>query len=179
MRYQLRDKEPADLKTAQELAEKIVKNMQSSRKSNIPWCRPCEQFHQESTCYVANQVMEHGLPEVSSQETTSSDPDHVYMVGQAYPLSPTKQYKPMDETIAESYSETYDENSNVHDGNPMCSPYNDDSLEGLLPCDIFSEEDEYENEDKYNLEHDTSDEQSWTFMENPVCDMNKEENNEP
>ena len=28
----------------------------------IPWCRPHEQFHQESTCYVANQVMEHGLP---------------------------------------------------------------------------------------------------------------------
>ena len=72
----------------------------------------------------------------------------------------------------------------------MCSPYNDDSLEGLLPCDLFSEEDEYENEDKYNLEHDTSDkdslisdkdvdEESWTFMENPVYDMNKEENNEP
>ena len=27
LRYQLRDKEPADLKTAQELAEKIEKNM--------------------------------------------------------------------------------------------------------------------------------------------------------
>ena len=60
----------------------------------------------------------------------------------------------------------------------------------LLPCDLFSEEDEYENEDKYSLEHDTSDEdslildkdvdeESWTFMENPVYDMNKEENNEP
>ena len=53
----------------------------------IPWCRPCEQFHQESTCYVSNQVMEHGLPKVSSQETTSSEPDHVYL---AYPLSPAK-----------------------------------------------------------------------------------------
>ena len=53
----------------------------------FPWCRPCEQFHQETSCYVANQVMEHGLPEVSSQETTLSDPDHVYMVGHAYPLS--------------------------------------------------------------------------------------------
>ena len=47
----------------------------------IPWCRPCEQFHQESTCYVANQVMEHGLPKVSNQETNSSEPDHIYMVG--------------------------------------------------------------------------------------------------
>ena len=72
----------------------------------------------------------------------------------------------------------------------MCSPYNDDSLEGLLPCDLFSEEDEYENEDKNSLEHDTSDEdslipdkdvdeESWTFMENLVYDKNKEENDEP
>ena len=53
----------------------------------IPWCRPCEQFHQESTCYVANQVMEHGFPKVSNQETTSREFDHVYMVGQTYPLS--------------------------------------------------------------------------------------------
>ena len=55
---------------------------------------------------------------------------------------------------------------------------------------FFSEEDEYENEDKYNLEHDTSDEDSlmsnkdvdedsWTFMENTVYDMSEEENNEP
>ena len=36
LRYQLRDKEPADLKTTQELAEKIEKNMQSSSKYNIP-----------------------------------------------------------------------------------------------------------------------------------------------
>ena len=74
--------------------------------------------------------------------------------------SPSKQYKPEDETIAESYSETYDENCNIYDGSPMCSPYNDDSPEGLLPCDLFSKEYEYENEDKYSLEHDTSDEYS-------------------
>ena len=47
----------------------------------IPFCRPCDQFHQESTCYIANQVMEHGIPKVSSQETTSSKFYHVYMVG--------------------------------------------------------------------------------------------------
>ena len=52
-----------------------------------PWCRPYEQFHQESTYYVTNQVMEHGLPKFNSQETTSSEPNHVYMVGQTYPLS--------------------------------------------------------------------------------------------
>ena len=44
-------------------------------------CRPCEQFYQEITCYVANLVMEHGIPKVSSQETNSSEPEHVYMVG--------------------------------------------------------------------------------------------------
>ena len=36
LRYQLSDKELTDLKTAQELAEKIEKNMQSLGKSNIP-----------------------------------------------------------------------------------------------------------------------------------------------
>ena len=36
LRYQLRYKEPTDLKTALELIEKIKKNMQSSGKSNIP-----------------------------------------------------------------------------------------------------------------------------------------------
>ena len=36
LRYQLRDKELANLKNAQELVEKIEKNMQSSGKSNIP-----------------------------------------------------------------------------------------------------------------------------------------------
>ena len=36
LRYQLRDKEPTDLRTAQELANKIENNMQSSGKSNIP-----------------------------------------------------------------------------------------------------------------------------------------------
>ena len=74
--------------------------------------------------------------------------------------SPSKQYKLEDETIAESYSETYDENCNIRDGTAMCSPYNDDIPKGLLPCDLFSEEDEYGNEDRYNSEHDISDEDS-------------------
>ena len=46
----------------------------------------------------------------------------------------------------------------MHDGTPTCSPYNDDILEGLLPCELFCEEDEYEDEDKYSLNHDRSDE---------------------
>ena len=36
IRYQLRDKEPTNLKDAQKLATKIEKNMQASGKSNIP-----------------------------------------------------------------------------------------------------------------------------------------------
>jgi hypothetical protein len=36
MRYQLRDKEPTNLKVAQETANKIDKNMQASGKSNLP-----------------------------------------------------------------------------------------------------------------------------------------------
>ena len=49
MRYQLRDKEPVDLKTSQELAEKIEKNMQSSGKSNIPgYTRGNSSYNKES-----------------------------------------------------------------------------------------------------------------------------------
>ena len=58
---------------------------------------------------------------------------------------------PRDEAITKAYSETYDESCNVHDGTPTCSPYNDDSLEGLLSCDIFSEEYGYEDEEKYSI----------------------------
>ena len=36
LRYQLRDKEPSDLKKAQEMVVKIDRNMQASGKSNIP-----------------------------------------------------------------------------------------------------------------------------------------------
>ena len=48
-RYQLRDKEPADLKTAQELAEKIETNMQSSGKSNIPGYTRGNSSHNKET----------------------------------------------------------------------------------------------------------------------------------
>ena len=78
----------------------------------------------------------------------------------------------------------------MHDSTPTCSAYNDDSREGLLPCDLFSEEDEYEQKETYILEHDTSDEyslmsdkdvdeDSWIFMENTIYDISDEENNEP
>ena len=84
---------------------------------------------------------------------------------------------PQRETITESCDETYDEISNVYDSTLACSPYNDESLESLLPCDLFSEEDDPDKEeDKYSLGCDASDEESlisdvdggdeyWNFME--------------
>ena len=49
LRYQLRDKEPVDLKQAQDLIEKNEKNMQSSAKSNIPrFTRGNSSYNKES-----------------------------------------------------------------------------------------------------------------------------------
>ena len=49
LRYQLRDKEPVDLKQAQELAENNERNMQSSIKSNIPgFTRGNSSYNKES-----------------------------------------------------------------------------------------------------------------------------------
>ena len=55
------------------------------------------------------------------------------------------------ETISEAYSETYDE---------ICNEHNDDSLEGLLSCDLFSKEDDYDHEERYSQGCDTTEEDS-------------------
>ena len=44
---------------------------------------------------------------------------------------------PFHDIITESYKKTYDKISMVCDDTRPCSPYNDDSLEGLLPYDLF------------------------------------------
>jgi hypothetical protein len=46
MRYQLRDKEPLNLKAAQDIAVKIDKNMHASRKSNLPGFNRGSSFRQ-------------------------------------------------------------------------------------------------------------------------------------
>ena len=114
---------------------------------------PIEFVHEEA---LIEKIVEY--PQVTSTENSDdwerfhdyfSDDDHICTL-----------YLPKDEIITEYYGENYDENHNVHDGTPTRSPYNDDSLEDLLPCSHFSEEDLYENGDKYNMDHDTSDEDS-------------------
>ena len=76
----------------------------------IPWCRTCDQFHQERTCYIENKVIEHGMVEVSNQETTSGDSDHMYMVGQDYPLhhlnSTSLRMKPLQNLIVKLMMKT-------------------------------------------------------------------------
>ena len=64
LRYQLRDKDTVDLKTAQDLAEKIERNMQSSGKSNIPgYTRGNNSFNKEK-----------GKAIELEEKTTSKDP---------------------------------------------------------------------------------------------------------
>ena len=103
---------------------------------------PIESMHEEP---LVEKIVE-DPPHVTSTQNSNdweffhdyfSDDDHICTPG---------QYQ--DETITKAYNETYGESYNVHDGTPTCCPYNDDSLEGLLPCGLFFEEDEYENEDK-------------------------------
>ena len=64
LRYQLRDKEPANLKIAQELAKKIEKNMQSSGKFNIPG------YTRENTSYNKQK----GKVVESEEKGASKDP---------------------------------------------------------------------------------------------------------
>ena len=76
----------------------------------IPFCKPCSQFHQESTCYIANQVMEHGLPEINSLDKPSSEPEFINMVGRTYPLTNqhwqhTIDYSQEKDFITQNYGE--------------------------------------------------------------------------
>ena len=64
LRYQLRDKDSTDLKTAQDLAEKIGKNMQYSGKSNILG------YTRGNTSYNK----EKGKPFESEEKGASKDP---------------------------------------------------------------------------------------------------------
>ena len=62
--------------------------------------------------------------------------------------------------------------------------HNDDSLEGLLPCDLFSDEDDYDHEEGYRIICDTSEEESLTYemddnfetsIKNPILEVSCDE----
>ena len=69
-------------------------------------------------------------------------------------------------------------------GTNPTNEHNDDSLEGLLPCDLFSEEDDYDHEEGYSQGCDTSDEESLssemddsyeTLIENLILEVSCDE----
>ena len=49
----------------------------------------------------------------------------------------------------EDYSQQLDDLTKNFSTNPT-KEHNDDSLEGLLPCDLFSKEDDYDHEEGYS-----------------------------
>ena len=78
-------------------------------------------------------------PHVTSTENIEDwGPSHDYFSDEDHICSPVQS---QEETISEAYNETYDE---------ICNEHNDDSLEGLLPCDPFSEEDDCDHEEGYS-----------------------------
>ena len=56
----------------------------------IPYCRPCDSLHEESSCYVACRILEQGIPKSGSSEEISSEPKYINVVGHMYPIS--KEY---------------------------------------------------------------------------------------
>ena len=53
----------------------------------IPYCRPCDSLHEESSCYVACQILEQGIRKSGSSEEISSEPKYINAVGNMYPVS--------------------------------------------------------------------------------------------
>ena len=74
----------------------------------------------------------------STKNIEDCGPSHDYLSDEDHICTPDQS---QDETITKAY-ETYDESYNEHI---------DNSLRGLLPCDLFSKEDDYDlEEDKYS-----------------------------
>ena len=81
------------------------------------------------------------------------------------------------------YSQQLDNLTKNFGTNPT-NEHNDNSLEGLLPCDLFSDEDGYDHEEGYSQGCDTSDEESFSFemndnyeilIENPILEVSYDE----
>ena len=68
------------------------------------------------------------------EQNIPSDPiDYVQKVS----LIEDRVADPFHDIITKAYKKTYDKISMVCDETRPCSTYNDDSLEGLLPYDLF------------------------------------------
>ena len=62
-----------------------------------PFCRACEDLHEESSCYYACYVQEHGFPEGCGPKASSSEPEYINCVDDMHYISgeswrETKQY---------------------------------------------------------------------------------------
>ena len=69
-------------------------------------------------------------------------------------------------------------------GTNPTNEHSDDSLKGLLPCDLFSEEDDYDHKEGYSQRDDKSDEESLSsemddnyeiLIENPILRVSCDE----
>ena len=141
-----------------------------------PFWRACKDLHEEYSCYYACYVQEHGFPEGCGPKASSSEPEYINYVGDIHNLSreswrKAKQYSREPEYInaigqfhpdttetwgqVEDYSQQLDNLTKNFGTNPT-NEHNDDSLEGLLPCDLFSEEDDYDHEEGYSQGCDKS-----------------------
>ena len=52
-----------------------------------PFCRACRDFHDESSCYYACYIQEHGFPEGCSPKASSSEPEYINYVDDMHDIS--------------------------------------------------------------------------------------------
>ena len=137
-----------------------------------PFCRACRDFHDESSCYYACYVQEHGFPQGCGPKASSSEHEYINYVddydheeGYSQGCNTSKE---------ESLTSEMDDNSETLIKNPIlevscdeippCTPPDDKYLECWVPCDIFEtqifEEDCFEQNEKCRQGLDTSDEAS-------------------
>ena len=139
-------------------------------ESYTPFCRACEDFHEESSCHYAFYVQEHCFPEGCGPKASSRKPEYVNTVEQLYLVTietwiQASEYNQKHDTSDEE-SLTFDMDDDYEtlledpifevlcDENPLCSPPDDKYLESWDPYDIFVtqlfEEDCYDHKEDEN-----------------------------
>jgi hypothetical protein len=76
------DQRPPNLVSSLQLESNNVVNEEIP-----PFCKACEDFHEESTCLVFFQINEQGFPETSNFVGYSTKSNHINSFGEAHPLS--------------------------------------------------------------------------------------------